>query len=228
MKQKIPVIILMLVGCIVFAFTLPPVFKSVRLKNHGGYAESTVVASYRTSGKAGNYILTVSFDTPDGNTVTARANKSTRASEGDKVMVWYDKANPQVIDFGEGIRYNLRGAFFGGIFFFLGLYFLVRGISGDIKKKKLVRSGMKISAEFVSVYRNEKYRMGDKNPWVIKCRWIDNRNNREYYFVSKDFTIDPTPYLNGRYHLDVYIDPADPGKYYIDTSFMPEGNNTIG
>lgn len=39
---------------------------------------------------------------------------------------------------------------------------------------------------------------------------------------------DPVPYLNGRYPIDVFIDPSDPGKYYMDTSFMPKGNNTIG
>ena len=70
--------------------------------------------------------------------------------------------------------------------------------------------------------------MGDNNPWVIKCRWTDNMNNQEYYFVSKDYMIDPVPYLNGRYPIDVFIDPSDPGKYYMDTSFMPKGNNTIG
>jgi hypothetical protein len=70
--------------------------------------------------------------------------------------------------------------------------------------------------------------MGNNNPWVIKCKWTDSRNNHEYFFVSKDYTIDPVPYLNGRVHINIFIDPADPGKYYMDTSFMPIGNNTIG
>jgi hypothetical protein len=92
----------------------------------------------------------------------------------------------------------------------------------------LSRSGMKIAVQFVSVDRNDRYMMGDKNPWLIKCKLVDNRSNQEYYFVSKDYTIDPVPYLNGRYHIDVFIDPADPGKYYMDTSFMPKGDNIIG
>jgi hypothetical protein len=28
--------------------------------------------------------------------------------------------------------------------------------------------------------------------------------------------------------IDVFIDPADTGKYYLDTSLMPKGNNIIG
>jgi hypothetical protein len=230
MKKKVPFLILIVVGCIVFAFTLPPVFKSVNLKKHGGSAESTVLKSDRIRSSKGSstYNVTVSFNTPDGKEVMATVRKRFRVSNGEKVMIWYDKANPQKIDFGDSIGYNLRGAFFGGIFFFLGIYLLIRGILSDIGNKNLIKSGMKIAAEFVSVDRNEKYRMGDKNPWVIKCRWVDNRNNQEYYFVSKDYTIDPAPYLNGRYHIDVFIDPLDPRKYFMDTSFMPKGNNTIG
>ena len=87
---------------------------------------------------------------------------------------------------------------------------------------------MKIEAEFVSVDRNERYGMGNKDPWVIKCKWTDPKTNKTYFFVSKDYTIDPVPYLDGRYHLNVYIDPADPAKYFMDTSFMPKGNITIG
>jgi hypothetical protein len=87
---------------------------------------------------------------------------------------------------------------------------------------------LKISAELVSAGRNERYNMGANNPWVIKCRWTDERNNKEYSYVSKDYTIDPAPFLNNRSHVDVFIDTSDPGKYYMDTSFMPKGNNTMG
>jgi hypothetical protein len=67
----------------------------------------------------------------------------------------------------------------------------------------------------------------DKNSWIIKCKWINNTNNQEYHFISKDFIVDPGPYLKDRIHIDVFIDPANPGKYYMDISFMPEGDNTL-
>jgi hypothetical protein len=143
-------------------------------------------------------------------------------------MIYYDPAIPTKIDFGDTIGYNMRGVIIGGLIFFFCFFYFIRYSLSDKANKSLISSGMKIDAEFVSVERNEKYRMGDKNPWVIKCRWIDNRNNREYYFVSKDYIIDPAPYLNGRTHLDVFVHPDDPGNYFMDTSFMPKGNNTIG
>jgi len=143
-------------------------------------------------------------------------------------MIWYDPASPEKIDFGDTIGYNMRGVIAGGLLFIFGLYYFIRYSFRDKANKRLITFGKKIAAEFVSVDRDERFRMGENNPWVIKCKWIDNRNNREYFFISKTYTIDPAPYLNGRFHIDVFIDPADQGKYYMDTSFMPKGNNTIG
>jgi hypothetical protein len=224
MNKKIVSLIVILVGSVILVLTLPGIISSVRLKKHGVSAESIVL---RRSGNKGLSTVTVSFNTPDGKQVTAKASKRNYVSSGEKVMIYYDPAFPQKIDFGDTISYNMRGAIFGVLLFILGFYLIVLHIFRDTVNNRLIRSGRKVAAEFVSVDRNEKYRMGDNTPWVIKCRWVDSRDNQEYFFQSKDYLIDPVPYLNGRYHIDVFIDPADPGKYYMDTSFMPKGNNTL-
>ena len=228
MKQKIGVLILMLAGAVLLSIFLLSVRRSVKIKKLGVTTESTVLQSFSTSKAGSLHSVTVSFNTPDGSQVTGTASTLKSFYTGDKVNIWYNPASPQKIDFGDTIRYNMRGVIVGGFLFLFGFYLFFRLIFRDTANNKLIRSGQKISAEFVSVDRNEKYMMGDKNPWIIKCKWIDNSNNKEYYFVSKDYTIDPAPFLNGRYHIDVFIDPADPGKYYMDTSFMPKGNNTMG
>jgi hypothetical protein len=225
MKQKIVVLILMLVAAIFISVSLLSIIKSLKLQKHGVVTEGTVLGR---SGKKGLSTVTVSFITPDGNQVTAQASKRQYVTKGEKVKVYYNPADPLKVDFGDTISYNMRGVVAGGLLFIFGFYYFIRYSSRDKEIKKLVSSGKKIAAEFVAAERNEKYRMGDKNPWIIKCRWTDIAGNKEYFFVSKDYTIDPSPYLNGRYHLDVFIDPDDPEKYYMDTSFMPKGNNTIG
>jgi hypothetical protein len=225
MNKKLAVSILMLTGILFLVITLVSVSRSVSIKKHGLQAQGTVISK---SGKKGLSTVTVHFDTPDGNTVTAKAAKRGSVSAGDKVMIWYERADPQKIDFGDTIGYNMRGVFIGGLFFIIGFYYFIRYSIADKKNKKLISSGQKIAAEFVSVDRNEKYNMGDNNPWLIKCKWTDNRNGQEYYFVSKDYTIDPVPYLNGRSSIDVFIDLADPSRYFMETTFMPKGNNTIG
>lgn len=229
MKKITGILIVVLMGVIILALTLIPLVKSVKLKRHGTSTESTVTQLIKHSSARSHttYEVIVSFNTPDGNGVTAKAWKRSSANIGEKLIIYYDPSAPQKIDFGDSIGYNMRGAIVGGLVFLFGLYLLFSLIINESADKKLLRSGTKIDAEFVSVDRNEKYKMGDKNPWVIKCKWTDRTNNLEYFFVSKDFTINPGPYLNGRYHVDVYIDPANPGKYYMDTAFMPEGDNTL-
>jgi hypothetical protein len=226
MKLKI-VSLIVSIGALVFLL-IPSgsIWKSVSLKKHGVSTESTVI-SVSHHGK-GLPDVTVTFKTTDNSEVTANATKRQVVSRGDIVKIWYDPASPQKIDFGDTISYNIRGIAAAGFIFIIGFYYFVKYSLTDIKNKNLVSSGMKIAAEFISVDKNEKYRMGDNNPWVISCRWTDSRDSHEYFFVSKDYTIDPVPFLNGRTHVDIFVDPADPGKYYMDTTFMPIGNNTIG
>ncbi len=225
MKQKIAVLILMLVAAVFVVIPLLSIIRSLNLRNHGVQVESTVTG--RTA-KKGLSTVTVSFNTAEGNNVTATASMRRFVRTGDKVQVYYDPALPQKIDFGDTISYNMRGVVIGGLLFIFGFYYFIRYSLRDSANKRLITSGKKIAAEFVEVVRNEKYRMGENNPWVIKCKWTDDASNREYHFVSKDYIIDPAPYLKQRYHLEVFIDPSDPGRYYMDTSFMPKGNNTIG
>lgn len=225
MNKKIAVLIAALFISLFVAVPLASIISSLKIKMNGVKTEATVLSATFNKRKKN---ATVSFSTPDGTEITAVAAKYKHVVAGDKVTIWYDPEDPQKIDFGDTIRYNMKGVLIGGLIFIFLVYFFIKFSIADRANKKLISSGMKIAAEFVAVDRDERFRAGDNNPWIIRCRWVDNNNNREYFFVSKTYTIDPAPYLNGRYHIDVYINPADPGKYYMDTSFMPEGNNTIG
>ena len=226
MKLKIVTLIAALVGLIFMSIPTVSIVKSVSLKKHGIMTNGTVLDV--TSQRKGLPRVSVTFDTREGSEITTDAIKRQYVTEGDVVPVWYDPANPQKIDFGDTVGYNMRGVFLGGLLFVFGFYYFIRYSVEDSSGRKLVKEGVKIAAEFVSVERNEKYQMDNKNPWVIKCKWTDNRIDKTYFFLSKDYIIDPVPYLEGRTHLDVYIDPLDPSRYFLDTSFMPKGNITIG
>jgi hypothetical protein len=227
MKSQIGSVIIMFAGSVFLFLTLPDILLSVSMRKNGIIAESIVLSSERTGRKAELDKVTVSFTTAEGNKINATGLRREYVNPGDKVKIFYDRENPQIIDFGDTIGYNLRGALTGGFLFLTGLFLFIRYYIKGNTQKKLIRSGRKIAGEFISIDRNERYRMGDKNPWVIKCRWIDE-SNIEYYFTSKDYLIDPAPYLSGRSCIDVFIDPDDPDRYFMDTSFMPKGNNTIG
>jgi hypothetical protein len=227
MSKKIAVLILMIAAAIITVVAGAIVSRNLKIKNHGVSVESVVRKSISNT-KSHLRTVTVAFRTDTNTEITASGTTRQRLAAGDKVSIWYDKMNPQKITFGDSVSYNMRGVIIGGLLFLFGLYYFIRFSLNDRSVKKLIKTGRKISTEFVSVDRNEKYNMGDKNPWVIKCRWVDEKDNREYLFRSKDYTIDPAPYLEGLANIDVYIDAADPCKYYMDASFMPKGNNTIG
>ena len=229
MKTKI-VVLIAAMGMLVFLiFPLHNIIKSRNLIKHGVQAEGVVTDIWMGAARGRTLkLITVSFTTSDGKSVTAQARKRQLVRKGDTVKLWYDKSDPGKIDFGDTVSYNMRGLVVAGLLFLFLAYYFFRYATEDRLISRLKKSGMKISAEFVSIDRNEKYRMGDNNPWLIKCRWTDNRSGKEYFFVSKDYTIDPAKYLEGRKNIDVYIDPDDLSKYYMDTSFMPAGNNTIG
>lgn len=225
MNKKVAVLIAALAGAIFVILPLTSIIKSAKLQKHGVKTEATVLS--KKSNKSSN-TLTVVFSTSDGTEVTAKGTEHKYVKAGDRIDVWYDPAAPQNIDFGGSMRYEMRGLLVGAFIFVLMMYFFIKYTIADIANKNLLKTGMKIEADFVAIDRDERIKIAGQNPWIIRCSWVDSRNNQKYYFVTKPYTIDPAPYLNGRYHLDVYINPADPNKYYIDTSFMPAGDNTIG
>lgn len=226
--KKIAVLIAALASLAFVIISLPNVLRSSAIKKNGKSAEATVMeVGKRLSQKSELRDVTVSFITEDGRPVLATGAKHSYAAQGDRVKVWYMPDSPQKIDFGDTTGYNMRAVLIGGFMFLFLMYFFVKMVVGDAAAKRLVKSGLKVSAGSVRIDRNEKYRMGDNNPWVMRCSWRDEKG-REFMFSSKDYTIDPSPYLTGKEYIDVYIDPADPANYFMDTSFMPEGNNTIG
>jgi hypothetical protein len=222
MKLKFVLLVGALAGAVFWILPLGSVAESVRLKMHGVRTEGTVLGRTKKSSKSELSEVTVTFRTPDGNQVTAKAPKRNYVAAGDKVTIWVDPEFPEKIDFGDTTGYNMRGVTIGGLIFGSCLFLFIRCSLKDKANRKLIHSGMRISAELISIERNEKYRMGDNNPWIIRCKWVNNDDNKQYLFTSQNYTIDPTPFLSGKSHLDIFIDPADPSKYWIDTSFMPK------
>jgi hypothetical protein len=52
--------------------------------------------------------------------------------------------------------------------------------------------------------------------------WRNPHSGIYYTFLSPPLAIDPTPYAEGR-GITVRIDPRNPKRYWMDTSFLPEG-----
>lgn len=161
MNKKILFLIIVLAGGIFLFLTVPAIIKSLNLKNNGVSVESTVLNSQRMSSSHGpsSYKVTVSFNTSDGTSITATERKRHFVNNGEKVMIYYDPAAPQKIDFGDSVGYNMRGAVLGGLIFLFGFYFLIRQIVKDKENNNLLKTGQKIAAEYV-IARDERFRAG--------------------------------------------------------------------
>ena len=221
--MKNMLLILVVFGFILIAIPTASIISTNKFESTAIAAEGTVLKTGSIFlGKNREIELTVSFNIKEGKTDTAilRRKQSTLIA-GNKVQIYYDPANTKDIRSIDEMRKNITGIVFGVIIFLTSLFFYMKMVIRDIERKKLLKTGMKISADHITVDLNKSFSSKGKNPYVIKCQWVQNQTNKTFSFVSKDFWIDPKPHVSGRLFLDVYIDPEDPSKYYMDTSFMP-------
>lgn len=141
---------------------------------------------------------------------------------GDKMAVYYLIDNPEKVQIGNQKTEGIKAITVGGILFLLGITLVFRDLFKEKAGRKLIQTGMKIEAEIVAVNCNMNTKIMGKNPYTINCRWVDNYSNTECSFISKEIWFDPAQYIAGRNHLDVYIDPKNPKRYYMDITFLPK------
>jgi len=164
----------------------------------------------------------VTYTTNDGVVRTYKANQpgKHRYYEGAKFKVFYVADSPDKVRLHDG-RIGGRITFISGVFL---LALTIYSTRKEKAKKKLSdeskASGRKVEAEITSVETDFTITILEKHPWVIRCRWTDPITGKEYKHNIDQIWQDPTPYLNGRKTIDVYIDRINPESYYLDMEFL--------
>ena len=64
---------------------------------------------------------------------------------------------------------------------------------------------------------NTGYSVNGRHPYVIYCAYEDEYNNTVYYFKSENLWYDPSFRFAIGSEIDVYVDPKDYSKNYVDT-----------
>ena len=85
--------------------------------------------------------------------------------------------------------------------------------------------GTLVQADFQRVELNETLELDGINPFRIIAQWHDQKNNKVFVFKSASLWFDPTPYLQQRKNISVYLDANKPSCYYVDLSFLPKLGN---
>jgi len=189
-------------------------------------APGVVTENVRRGHRSG-YYPRVLFRTATGQKISFVGNVGTRPPSyrvNEPVIVLYDPLEPY--------RASIRS--FGGLWVTsailcgLGLLFCLPGVVAAAvrgmrarTKAWLEQNGLRVQAEFTRVALNRSVRVNGANPYRIVCQWLDPTRNQIHVFNSGNIWFDPTSYIPGK-TLEVLIDPNNPHRYLVNTSFLPK------
>ncbi|PSL43896.1 uncharacterized protein DUF3592 [Chitinophaga niastensis] len=204
-----------------------------KFRANAAQTEGTVIEmkeSQSTSGKGAEqktfstYAPVVSYLAADGSSHTYVSSVSSYPPDykvGEKVPVYYDKTNPDNVQLGGADEYAgpFAVAAMGLAFIlFVGVFFIISARK-SASEQWLKQNGKAVAADFVKVVVNDFE--GREINYFILGSWQDNTTNKLHFYNSELVRFDPTPFINDK-KIDVYIDPKNPEKYYMDISFLPE------
>lgn len=109
---------------------------------------------------------------------------------------------------------------FGGI----GFIGLTRQL-GKMKMKRelfIEKRGKRVLVPIAEVTQDFSYKVNGRSPFIIICQYHDAASNTIYQFKSDYIWYNPSQFLNDKKELDVYVDPRDFTRYYLDTGFLPK------
>lgn len=135
----------------------------------------------------------------------------------------------QFLDFDFAVVF---GGIWAGIGVFFGVFaigiFLVRKSAKD-KMNRFMESGSYVMADIIDIDVNpmQKVQTGTMkmHPYFIVCRYMDG-NGQEYIFRSKNLYYNPSGLLKSN-QLKVYVDLANPRKYFVDTDTILPGDAVL-
>lgn len=186
----------------------------------------TNIETHVSSGsrRSTTYAPHVKFTLPDGSVHEFTSGMSSSRSPyavGQPVKVLYDPAKPEEAEIDSWL------AIWGGpgILGILGIAFTAVGVGSLVlgwRRKRecarLLQSGIRITASGGRVERDCTVRVNRQCAWRIVCEADYNGEHRT--FRSDRLWKDPTEYVRDK-QVTIAVDPANPQKYCVDTSFMP-------
>jgi hypothetical protein len=68
---------------------------------------------------------------------------------------------------------------------------------------------------------NDSLRVNGRSPYRIFSQSPDPASNTVRVYQSENIWFDPSEYIRDK-TIDVLVDPSDPKRYVMDTSFLPK------
>jgi hypothetical protein len=108
----------------------------------------------------------------------------------------------------------------GVIFAAIGLSMIVIRRRSRDRAEWLRQHGRRMQTAFKGVELNQSLRVNGRCPYRIVSQSSEPGSNTVRLFQSANIWFDPSEYIKGEV-IDVLVDPNDPTKYVMDTSFLP-------
>jgi hypothetical protein len=138
--------------------------------------------------------------------------------------VRYERGNPLMarIDgfsslWGAGAALGALGLALGAA----GAVLAAAGLRSESRDRWVRDSGKPVSTEFHTVTRSGGAALAGRRAYRIVTRWRDPNTGVHHTFQSGDIYFDPESHASVR-PIVVRIDPANPKRYWMDTTFLPE------
>jgi len=221
--------IFLLVGLALLAGTVWWAVSTRSFVARAAVAQGTVVALAPSSGSKNStvYHPVVDYVLPGGQMVEIRSSSGSNPpaySVGEKVEVLYLPDRPR-----EG---RIRGVFslWGGPLILGGLGLVFSGIGGGMKLAALSKArrvadlrqqGTPVQTAFQAVELNTSLQVNGRHPFQVVTQWLNPATGKLHVFHSDNLWFDPTEFAQER-KITVFLDPANPKRYAMDLSFLPE------
>ena len=214
-------------GVLLLAAAAVTAFLTYRFIADSERADGTVVdlrESYDSEDNTTSYYPVVRFETAEGRPVRFESKVSTSDDVGDTVEVLYDPDDPEDAKLAGFLNLwflSLILGALGAVFTGVGGYIAHRTRTPSREDIKwLRRHGRRVQGRSPRVVEGDIV-VGEETPFRIVIDVHEPMRGPPRALKSDYVWFDPTPHLKDRETVDVYIDPEDLERYYVDVSFLP-------
>jgi hypothetical protein len=145
-------------------------------------------------------------------------------SRGERVSVLFipgDAESARINGFFSLWGVTLIIAGLGGVFLMIGAGMFVVPAVRNTGAAKLRKTGQLVQGIFQDVEKNQMIVMNGKSPYQIVCQWQNPVTSDIHVFRSGNLWFDPSDHIQSE-SIPVYINPTNPKRYWVDTSFLPK------
>jgi len=140
----------------------------------------------------------------------------------DEVEIRYDPSDPSHAEINSFFRIWMLPVILGAmglVFFLIGGGLVLTRWKNKKKRQRLMFDGTRIQTKFVEVEKNTNLTVNGKHPYRIITNY--EKNDELYVFKSENIWFNPSQFITTE-EIDVYVDPMEMKKYYMDISFLPK------